>query len=63
LASDDFFGDEVNLASKLGEDIAQSGEVLLTPEAVNAVRGKAHRLESLDLSISGIHLRAAKLTL
>jgi class 3 adenylate cyclase len=27
---DDVFGDEVNLASKLGEDIAKAGEILMT---------------------------------
>lgn len=32
----DLFGLEVNLASKLGEDLARPGEVLLTPAAVAA---------------------------
>jgi class 3 adenylate cyclase len=30
---DDVFGLEVNLASKLGEDLARPGQVLLTPAA------------------------------
>jgi class 3 adenylate cyclase len=30
---DDFFGNELNLASKLGEDIAEAGETLLTEAA------------------------------
>jgi class 3 adenylate cyclase len=30
---DDFYGNELNLASKLGEDIAESGETLLTETA------------------------------
>ncbi len=33
----DVFGLEVNLASKLGEDLARPGEVLLTPAAVAAL--------------------------
>ena len=34
---DDLFGLEVNLASKLGEDLARPGEALLTPAAVAAL--------------------------
>jgi adenylate cyclase len=34
---DDMFGLEVNLASKLGEDMARPGEILLTPAAVAAL--------------------------
>ena len=34
---DDVFGLEVNLASKLGEDVARPGEALLTPAAVQAL--------------------------
>jgi adenylate cyclase len=30
IEDDDFYGNELNLASKLGEDIAESGETLLT---------------------------------
>ena len=30
---DDFYGNELNLASKLGEDIAEAGETLLTEAA------------------------------
>lgn len=36
--SGDAFGDQVNQASKLGEDTAKGGETLLTPEAHAAVR-------------------------
>ncbi len=35
---EDMFGLEVNLASKLGEDMARPGEVLLTPAAAAALR-------------------------
>lgn len=33
VEDDDFYGNELNLASKLGEDIAESGETLLTEAA------------------------------
>jgi class 3 adenylate cyclase len=42
----DLFGLEVNLASKLGEDLARPGEVLLTPAAAAALdRRWSRRLE------------------
>ena len=34
---DDMFGLEVNLASKIGEDLARPGEALLTPSAAAAL--------------------------
>lgn len=33
----DFFGDQVNMASKLGEDIASSGQILLTRQLYTAL--------------------------
>jgi adenylate cyclase len=39
----DMFGLEVNLASKLGEDLARPGEILLTPAAVAALDDDALR--------------------
>lgn len=61
LACDDFYGDEVNLASKLGEDIADHGEVLLTAAARKALRGGKHRFKPFSLTISGVHLQASRL--
>ena len=40
---DDVFGLEVNLASKLGEDVARPGEALLTPAAVQALSAPQRR--------------------
>jgi len=37
----DMFGLEVNLASKIGEDLARPGEVLLTPAAAAALEDQA----------------------
>lgn len=39
----DLFGLEVNLASKLGEDLARPGEALLTPATVTALDGATRR--------------------
>jgi adenylate cyclase len=39
----DFFGLEVNLASKLGEDLACPGEILLTPAALSALDAPTRR--------------------
>jgi adenylate cyclase len=38
---DDVFGLEVNLASKVGEDLAKPGEALLTPAAAEALKDAA----------------------
>jgi adenylate cyclase len=38
---DDVFGLEVNLASKVGEDLAEPGEALLTPAAADSLEGTA----------------------
>ncbi len=61
LADHDFFGDEVNLASKLGEDIAGHGEILLTEAARKALTGKSHRFRPHEMKISGVSLRASRL--
>lgn len=37
-SEDDYYGAEVNLASKLGEDIAEGGETMLTESAAAALR-------------------------
>jgi adenylate cyclase len=55
---DDLFGDEMNLACKLGEDIAQRDEILLTPAARAAIRDDRWAFEELDLSISGLRVNA-----
>lgn len=64
IGDDDVWGAEVNFASKLGEDIARRGEILLTEAAAAAVDGKVRgvRLEpasdnagSLDLDFLRAH--------
>lgn len=54
IGDTDVYGREVNAASKLGEDTARPGEVLVTDEfrkAVAAVPGV--RFESLELEVAG----------
>ncbi len=58
----DYFGDTVNRASKLGEDIAGPGEILMTEAAFAQLPPQAgFRGQPLDISISGIQLKAFKL--
>lgn len=55
LGDEDLFGDEVNLASKLGEDVAQGGMVLLTEAARAALDADVATTEE-RASISGLTL-------
>jgi class 3 adenylate cyclase len=55
LEGEDLFGDEVNLASKLGEDVAQGGQVLLT-EAARAELDAMVETAMERASISGLGL-------
>lgn len=60
IGEDDFFGTPVNLACKLGEDLAREGEVLLT-EAAHVRLPQPSGCEPLHLSISGLDLVAYRL--
>lgn len=51
------YGNEVNLASKLGEDIGELGDVLLTPGAYEHVQGIDLKCEERTVSISGLELK------
>jgi adenylate cyclase len=55
LEDEDLFGDEVNLSSKLGEDVAQGGQILLT-EAARAELDAAVATTPERVSISGLIL-------
>ena len=59
----DCFGDPVNTACKLGEDIAQAGEILISHAARVQLDEQflAHaEVTDLMLSIAGIHIPAAR---
>jgi class 3 adenylate cyclase len=59
----DFFGDPVNHACKLGEDLARPGEILVTREAMDRL-GQSAEFESAPVrfSISGIGIEACSVT-
>ena len=59
VGDDDFFGNAVNRASKLGEDVAGPGEVLVAKEAMDRIPKEAGiRGREINLSVSGIELQA-----
>ncbi|PSB14980.1 adenylate/guanylate cyclase domain-containing protein [Phormidesmis priestleyi ULC007] len=58
VGDDDLYGSEMNLACKLGEDLARRSEILLTQSAFQEVQHHPGVWEPLDLSISGIALVA-----
>ena len=59
VGDDDCFGDAVNRASKMGEDIAEAGEILITKDAMNMIPAEAGiKAKEVNLSISGITIPA-----
>jgi adenylate cyclase len=60
LACDDLYGNEMNLACKLGEDTAEKREVLLTSAARKNCKTKIDA-EPFELTISGVTMTAYKL--
>jgi adenylate cyclase len=50
----DIYGSEVNLASKLGEDIGQAGRILLTDSAREALGEEGDRLHETTVRVSGV---------
>lgn len=60
LFCDDMYGNEMNLASKLGEDVAERGEILLTDAAKRLIKRK-ESLQKIPLTVSGVNTFAWKL--
>lgn len=59
----DCFGDPVNRASKMGEDIAAAGEILITKEAMDRIPPEAGiTAREMNISISGIQIPAYAIT-
>jgi class 3 adenylate cyclase len=57
-----YFGDEMNLASKLGEDTAERGDILLTGSAFvalkhNETNGEKDTFKECSVSVSGLTLK------
>jgi len=59
VGNDDCFGDAVNRASKMGEDLAEAGDILVTKEAMQMIPIEAGiKAREVNLSISGISIPA-----
>jgi adenylate cyclase len=55
IGNEDCFGDAVNRACKLGEDIAAAGEILVTQDAMKTVTSEIDfQLREVNISISGL---------
>jgi adenylate cyclase len=62
VGSDDAYGDEMNVACKLGEDLAEQGEILLTPSAREALGATGDwQFEDSSVRISGLDLTSYRL--
>lgn len=63
IGGPDYFGGPVNCASKLGEDIAAPGEILITEHAFSQIPVEAGVTgKPLSFSISGVELNAYSIT-
>lgn len=59
IGHDDCFGDPVNRASKMGEDVAAAGEILVTKDAMDMIPTEAGiKARPISISISGIDIPA-----
>lgn len=58
----DFFGSVVNIASKLGEDLGSSGDILVTQSAMALLpEGVAYEAEEKSYEISGVKIEAKRI--
>jgi class 3 adenylate cyclase len=59
VGHEDCFGDPVNRASKMGEDLAVAGEILITKEAMEMIPAQAGiKAREMNVSISGMTISA-----
>lgn len=56
------YGNQVNLASKLGEDIGQLGDILLTEDAYRRVEDEDVKCMEHNVTVSGIDVRYYEVT-
>lgn len=54
---DGLFGDEMNLASKLGEDTAEAGETLLSENAFRNIKSFEVEYEQREIEVSGVTIK------
>lgn len=60
IGGEDLFGHEMNLACKLGEDLAAKNEILLTPAAAEALPQGRYALAPATFAISGLELHGRR---
>jgi len=63
VGEDDLYGHEMNIASKLGEDLAERSEILLSQAAYDRLPSQAGeslgvRFEEKSYSVSGVSMKA-----
>ena len=59
IGHEDCYGDPVNRASKMGEDVAAAGEIMITQEALDMLPAEAGiKTREVNISISGINIPA-----
>jgi adenylate cyclase len=57
VGNEDCFGDAVNRACKLGEDVAAAGEILVTQDAIKAITSDLDfKLREVNVSVSGLNI-------
>lgn len=61
IGEEDLFGNEMNLCSKLGEDLAERMEILLTSSAGENLPRDKFKCEPVQFNISGIQLDCYRL--
>lgn len=57
----DYYGDPVNIASKLGEDLAKGGEILMTDTAFSMIPEIPYRSEQVTFEISRVTIKSHKI--
>ncbi|MGE0659596.1 MAG: adenylate/guanylate cyclase domain-containing protein [Reyranellaceae bacterium] len=63
LPGQDLFGDCVNIAAKLGEDLAQPGEILVALQAFSRLDdASAYSTEDLSLTVSDLLIEAVRVS-
>ena len=59
IGNEDCFGDAVNRACKLGEDVAAAGEILVTQDAIKTITTELDfKLREVNISVSGLTIPA-----
>jgi class 3 adenylate cyclase len=63
LPGRDLFGDCVNIAAKLGEDLAQPGDILVALQAFSRIEAReTYACEGMEMKVSGLAIEAVRVT-